>query len=234
MLVAVLEREYLQMQKKQLPCILITSLFAMLWFAYVAYNALSPTFMFHFTGIIIVIGISAGIALLWYFFSPKKSLQKKKALQKICFTYIFFIYGLILLNLLFLGFMNLTDRKMNIELDFKTWFESGSSFIPLQTITSWFGAKRWDLIIENLLLFLPLGMWESLVVGDFDTKKYHAPIIPVVVLSIWLARFISYISGINIDQLLLWLIGSSIGYIAGQKIKRKMYPIPIAEKQNIY
>ncbi len=208
MLVALLEREYLQMQKKQLPCILITSLFAMLWFAYVAYNALSPTFM--------------------------KSLQKKKALQKICFTYIFFIYGLILLNLLFLGFMNLTDRKMNIELDFKTWFESGSSFIPLQTITSWFGAKRWDLIIENLLLFLPLGMWESLVVGDFDTKKYHAPIIPVVVLSIWLARFISYISGINIDQLLLWLIGASIGYIAGQKIKRKMYPIPIAEKQNIY
>jgi len=208
------------MKKIQFFCISITSILALLWLAYVIYNALSPTFMFDFTGIIIVIGISAGISLLWYLFSSKKSRQKKKMLQKICLTYMFLIYILILLNLLFLGFMNLTDRKMNIELDFKTWFESGSSFIPLQTIISWFGAKRWDLIIENLLLFLPLGMWESMVVGDFATKKYHAPIIPVVVLSIWLARFISYISGINIDQLLLWLIGASIGYIAGQKIKR--------------
>lgn len=216
-------------EKLQFACVLLTSFLALFWLAYLVYKVFSPAFMFDFIGIVIVIGMSAGIAFLWYLSSFRKSEQRKRTFQKICLTYIFLIYTLILLNLLFLGWTNSVNRRSYAGLDYGTWFQSGSSLIPLQTIIAWLGAKRWDLIIENLLLFLPFGIWEAVIVDGFIAKKIRMLIVPAVLLAVSLARFISHISGINIDQLLLWLIGASIGYIYGGKIKREMHFLPVKE-----
>lgn len=145
--------------------------------------------------------------------------MRKEKIVKII-KYLFIVYCIILFCILFL-YGGRTGNQFHLKVFSKEHFEM-TNIIPFKTITSFFermsnNTINTDIAVINLLanalMFIPMGMaLPVLFEGKFDKIWKITVFVTILVLIIEIIQFLTFLGSADIDDLILNVMGTILGY----------------------
>lgn len=128
------------------------------------------------------------------------------------------LYGVISLILLF-GIRYSTGQ---IEIGFSSeYIKNNSNWIPLTTILSDLHTHNWKNLLGNLFLFLPIGVLCPMIWKTQKKKGCFFGTMLIVSLLIEGIQVTTGLGSFDIDDIICYLIGSSLGFIVWVIFEKK-------------
>lgn len=172
-------------------------------------------FVYNEIGFLLLLIVGFGAVILA---NTGKTSIREKLLSPNALKMFLGLYGVILLILLFGMRYSAGQAEIGFSSDY---IKNNSNWIPFTTIRNNLNTHSWKILIGNLLLFLPIGALCPMIWKAQRKKRYFFGTMLIMSLLIERIQVITGLGSFDIDDMICYLIGSSLGFIIAAHWKKR-------------